>query len=83
MYKNEMSVGVNNNNNNVNSQWPHNTILITGDSILNNIPENQLQKNFKVKVRVFTGANICDMNDYIALLLRKEPIYIYIPTHWV
>ena len=38
MYKNEMSVGVNKNN--VNSKWSHNTILITGDSILNNIQEN-------------------------------------------
>ena len=70
MYKNEMSGDVN--------KWPHNTILITRDSILNNIQENRLQKNFSVKVRAFTGANICDMNDYIAPLLRKELEYIFL-----
>ena len=38
MYKNEMSDDVN--------KWPHNTILITRDSILNNIQENRTTKEF-------------------------------------
>ena len=57
-------------------KWPSNTILVTGDSILNNIEENRLSKKFNVKVRSFPGADICDMYDYITPLLRKEPAYI-------
>ena len=68
----------------MNSNWPQNTILITGDSILNNIQEHRLRKNFIVKVRAFPEANTRDMYDYIAPLLKKEPkyIFLYIPTYW-
>ena len=55
---------------------PDNTILITGDSILNNIQESLLRKKFNVKVRAFPGADVRDMYDYLAPLLRKEPKYI-------
>ena len=90
MCKNGTSDGVENNNNNnsnnnnnninnnMNSKWPQNTILITGDSILNNIQEHRLRKNFIVKVRAFPGANTRDMYDYIAPLLKKEPKYIFL-----
>ena len=57
-------------------KWPSNTILLTGDSILNNIEESKLSKKFNVKVRSFHGTDICDMYDYIAPLLRKDPAYI-------
>ena len=57
-------------------KWPSNTILVTGDSILNNIEENRLSKKFNVKVRSFPGADICYMYDYITPHLRKEPAYI-------
>ena len=42
-------------------KWPKNAILIAGDSILNNIQENRLNKKFNVKVRPFPGACISDM----------------------
>ena len=42
-----------------------NTVLITGDSILNNLQENRLNRNFNVKVRCFPGADMDDMFDFI------------------
>ena len=57
-------------------KWPKNTILITGDSILNNVEESSLRKKFNVKVRSFPGADVRDMYDYIAPLLRKEPKHV-------
>lgn len=56
--------------------WPTNTVLITGDSMLNGIQEERLNKNLNVKVRPFPGAKVNDMYDYIAPLLRKMPTYI-------
>ena len=57
-------------------KWPKNTVLITGDSILNNIEESSLRKKFNVRVRSFPGADVRDMYDYLQPLLRKEPKYI-------
>lgn len=56
--------------------WPENTVLVTGDSMLNGLTESRLNKKFKVKVRPFPGANVEDMYDYISPLLRKNPTYI-------
>ena len=56
-------------------EWQHNTILVTGDSILNGLEENRLNK-LKVKVRAFPGASTEDMYDYLAPLLRKKPTHI-------
>ena len=42
-------------------EWPQNTILVTGDSILNGLEENRLNKKLKVKVRAFPGAGREDM----------------------
>ena len=56
--------------------WPKNTILIASDSILNQIDENRLSKDFNVKVRAFSGATIEDMYYYLHPLLPKEPDYI-------
>ena len=56
-----------------NGVWPKNTVLITGDSILRNINERTLSKNFNTKVRSFPGARVSDMFDYLKPLLRKKP----------
>ena len=52
--------------------WPSNTTLITGSSLLTGVEESRLSK-YKAKVRVFPGAFIDDMYDYIMPLLRKSP----------
>ena len=57
-------------------RYPDNTILITGDSILNNIEEKRLSRKFNVKVRAFPGADIRDMYDFLEPLLKKRPTYI-------
>ena len=56
-----------------NGVWPKNTVLITGDSMLTNINERTLSKNFNTKVRSFPGARVSDMFDYLKPLLRKNP----------
>ena len=58
------------------NKWPENSVLITGDSILNNLQENRLNKNFNVKVGCFPGADIDDMFDFIIPLLKKVSRYI-------
>ena len=50
--------------------WPIGTTLITGSSILCGIQESRLKK---AKVRVFLGANVDDMYDYLTPLLKKRP----------
>ena len=50
--------------------WPKGTTLITGDSILCGIQESRLKK---AKVRVFIGANVDDMYDFLTPLLKKRP----------
>ena len=63
--------------NNNNHEWPPNTCLIVGDSILNNLDESKLSKrNIPVKVRSFSGCTIEDMYCYIRPLLRKKPSHI-------
>ena len=58
-------------------EWPDNTCLIVGDSILRNLNESRLSKrNAPVKVRCFSGCNIDDMYSYICPLLRKNPAHI-------
>ena len=52
--------------------WPEKTTLITGSSILNGIEESRLKK-YKVKVRVFSGACVDDLYDYLTPLLKKKP----------
>ena len=59
-------------------RWPDNTILIAGDSILNNIEEKRLSRKFNVKVRPFPGADIRDMYDFLEPLLKKRPTYIFL-----
>ena len=59
-------------------QWPENTILITGSSILCGLDEHRMNNKFNVKVRPHPGANIRDMYDHIAPHLRKRPAYIFL-----
>ena len=58
------------------NKWPENTVLITGDSNLNNLQKYRLNKKFNVKVTCFPGADIDDMFDFIIPLLKKVPRYI-------
>ena len=60
--------------------WPKDTILITGDSILNGLEENRMRNIGKhsVKIRPFPGADILDMYSYITPLLRKKPTYLFL-----
>ena len=60
--------------------WPKDTILITGDSILNGLEENRMRNIGKhtVKIRAFPGANVLDMYSYITPLLKKiRLMYFY------
>ena len=50
-------------------RWPPNTTLTTGDSILNNLEERRMNKQFP-------GADIQDMFHYISPLLQRMPQYI-------
>ena len=61
-------------------KWVENTVLITGDSILNGIDENRLNPQGKFKVRALTGAKIKDMYSYLQQLLAKFPKIIIIHT---
>ena len=54
--------------------WTTNTILTSGDSIINRINEKRISANFKsVKVRCFSGATIDGMYFSLIQLLRKKP----------
>ena len=55
--------------------WRRNTTLIVGDSILSGVEETKLQR-YSAKVRVFSGARIDDMYDYLKPLLSKMPTNI-------
>ena len=53
--------------------WPKNTILLTGDSMINGINEKRFSINFElVKVRFFTGTMIDYMYFNLIPLLRKN-----------
>ena len=60
---------------NPDSLWPQKTILIVGDSMINQLDEERLSKSSKrnVKVRSFGGATIKMMYDRITPLLKKKP----------
>ena len=51
------------------------TTLITGDSVLYEIDENRLSgaKPNSVKVRIFRGATIDDMKDFLKPYLKRSP----------
>ena len=57
-------------------RWPPNMILITADSILNNLEERRTNKKYTVKIRPFPGANIQDMFHFISPLIQRMSQYI-------
>ena len=63
--------------------WKKGTVLITGDSMLNNIDESKLQMKCDVKVRPFSGATTEDMHSYLKPLLKKGPttVFLHIGTN--
>eukprot|EP00112_Aurelia_sp_Birch-Aquarium-sp1_P005100 Seg158.2 transcript_id=Seg158.2/GoldUCD/mRNA.D3Y31 product="hypothetical protein" protein_id=Seg158.2/GoldUCD/D3Y31 len=53
--------------------WNKNTILVVGDSMINNVDERKLGRRYQTKVRSFSGATTTDLEDYLKPLLRKKP----------
>ena len=60
------------------TQWAKGTTLIAGDSMLHEIDENRLSgaKPNSVKVRIFRGATIDDMKDFLKPYLNRSPTHI-------
>ena len=58
-------------------KWPKNTILIVGDSIINGIEESRIKKKIPVKVKLYQGAKISDMYDYLTSLLKPTFFYMW------
>ena len=58
--------------------WAKGTTLIAGDSMLHEIDENRLSgaKPNSVKVRIFRGATIDDMKDFLKPYLKRSPTNI-------
>ena len=62
-------------------QWPKNTKLIVGDSIINSVSEEGLCRGGRnVKVRNFSGVSVDYLNHHIILLLQKKPRHIIVYT---
>ena len=62
---------------NNNSLWPSSTCVIVGESMVNGTYEKQLSKKHgNVKVFHFSGARIEDINQYIILIIKKQPDYL-------
>ena len=61
-----------------NAQTTKPVIVITGDSIIQNIRSWSLSKTHKVVVKPFPGGTTEDMEDFIQLILRREPENIII-----
>ena len=60
-------------------QWPNNTPLIVGDSIINGVLEEGLcGAGRNVKVRKFPGAAVDNLNHHIIPLLQKKPSHIMV-----
>ena len=54
-------------------RWKEGTVLITGDSMLNNIDERKIKN---CKVRAHPGASIEQMYYHLAVHLQKKPSYV-------
>ena len=71
--KNVSSSSKNNSKSRDSHKWPNETVLVVGDSMLAGVDEKRMSHRSNVKVRVFPGATIDDMFDYINPLLKKCP----------
>ena len=60
------------------TQWAKGTTLVAGDSMFHEIDENRLSgaKPNSVKVRIFRGATIDDMKDFLKPYLKHSPTNI-------
>ena len=58
-----------------NKVWPQKTVLIVGDSMVNQLDEIRLSKSSKrsIKVRSFGGATINSLYEKLTPLLKKKP----------
>ena len=55
------------------------TVLVMGDSMLNNIHEKYLERNCLMKVRSFSGSTVRDLKNYYMIpLLRKKPVKVIV-----
>lgn len=52
--------------------WPQKTVLIAGSSMINQLDETKMSKQFNVKVRANNGATATDMIDHLNAFLRKK-----------
>ena len=60
------------------SLWPSGTCVIVGDSMINSIDEKGLSKKYgNNKVVHFPGAKIEDINQYIIIIIKKQPDYLF------
>ena len=61
-------------------QWPKNTTLIVGESIINGALEGLCGGGRNVKVRNVPGVTVDDLNQHIIPLLQKKPSHIIVHT---
>ena len=70
---------------NTTNKWPPKTILIIGDSMINNLDEQRLSTSVKktVKVRSFPGSTVEQMYKNVGPLLKKKPdvIFLHVGTN--
>ena len=60
-----------------NNYWLPGTTTTVGDSILNNIDNNQLSgNNFTIKVFYFCGARIWDISQFIQPIINTVPEFL-------
>ena len=63
-----------------NEQWPENTILVLGDSMINQMDEEKLSRSSKksIKVRAYGGHGVNDIYGKLDTLLKKNPSKVII-----
>ena len=64
--------------------YPSRTTVIVGDSIINGVNEERInKKNRPVKVRIFPGATVADMDHYLIPIIQKKPsnIILHVETN--
>ena len=62
-----------------NEKYPENTIVIAGDSIINGIMEERLnRKDVTVKVLKFPGADVDELRHRLIPILKKRPAHLFL-----
>ena len=62
------------------SDWPRNTMLIAGDSMIGGLADDRMSKKYNIKIRSHPGATNIDMLDHLKPLLRKKPDHLILHT---